>query len=189
MQAYCLESPFESNVPALGNATHEARYSSSLASSAVKMGDDRMRYFIFNTGGDWDSTTLFLNGEEYPATRLFIHLEAGRSDHGEPVKGGVQRGGEMEAFVLPQDPDMTEQAIFPGRIDLEFPLHKVTIENDTPTFALEMTRITLDGKDISDEITDIVINIDAVANEVEAYLTVFRPKLLGADEMATCNLL
>lgn len=148
-----------------------------------------MRYFIFNTGGDWDSTTLFLNGEEYPASRLFIQLESGRNGYGQPAKGGVQVGGQMEALVVPQDPSMNEQAIFPGRIDLEFPMHKVTIENDTPNFVVEMTRITLDGKDISDQITDLVINIDAPSNEASAYLTIFRPHLFGADEMATCNLL
>ncbi|AIE87969.1 hypothetical protein [Fimbriimonas ginsengisoli] len=148
-----------------------------------------MRYFIFNTGGDWDTTTLFLNGEEYPASRLFVRLETGRDAYGQPTRGGLQNGGQMEAFVLPQDGDAREQAIFPGRIDFEFPMHKITVENDTPNFTIEMTRIILDGKDVSDEVTDLSINIDAVANEVEAYLTLFKPHLFAASEMATYNLL
>src|SRR4051812_21960804 len=114
-----------------------------------------MRYFIFNTGGDWDSTTLFLNGEEYPASRLFLQLETGRDAYGQPRRGGLQNGGQMEAFILPQDQSLNEQAIFPGRIDLEFPMHKVTIENETPNFVIEMTRILLDGKDVSNEISDL----------------------------------
>lgn len=148
-----------------------------------------MRYFIFNTGGDWDSTTLFLNGEEYPAARLYLEIQTGRDYEGQPRKGGLQVGGDAQAFVLPQDPDGREEAIFPGRIDLEFPTHKVTIENDSPNFAIELTRVTLDGRDVSDELYELLVNIDATNNEVQAYLMLFKPHFLAADEMATYNLL
>lgn len=148
-----------------------------------------MRYFIFNTGGDWDSTQLFLNGDEFPATRLFIGLRTGRDDYGQPRKGGLNNGGDMEALVVPMDQGSYEQAIFPGRIDLEFPRHKVTIVNDSPMFAIELTRITLDGQDVSDEILEMEINIDAAANQASAYLSLFKPHLFAADEVATYNLL
>jgi len=148
-----------------------------------------MRYFIFSTGGDWDSTSLFLNGDNYPASRLYIGLQTQRDAYGNPVRGGVQNGAQIEAFVMPQDADAREQAIFPGRIDLEFPTHKVTISNDSPMFSAELTSITIDGREISDQILEMQINIDSVANEVSAYLMIYKPHTFAADEVATYNLL
>ncbi len=95
----------------------------------------------------------------------------------------------MQAYILPQDDDATEQAIFPGKIDLEFPTHKVTIENESPMFAVEMTTIWLDGQEVSGEITELQINIDAINNEVSAFLTLYRPHVFAADEVATYNLI
>jgi hypothetical protein len=148
-----------------------------------------MRYFIFNTGGDWDSTTLFLNGEEFLASKLFVDLQTGRDEFGNLVRGGLANGGQMQAYVVPQDDGAPEQAMFPGRIDFEFPTHRITIENESPMFAIEMTSVILDGQDVSNEVTEIQINIDAVNNEVSAYLTLYRPHVFAADEVATYTLL
>ena len=148
-----------------------------------------MRYFIFSTGGDWDSTTLFLNGTEFQASKLFIELQTGRDEFGNMVRGGLSNGGQMQAFVVPQEDGMPEQAIFPGRIDFEFPTHRVTIENQSPMFAIEMTTVILDGQDVSTEVTEIQINIDAVNDDVSAYLTLYRPHVFAADEVATYTLI
>ena len=148
-----------------------------------------MNYFIFNTGGDWDSTGLYLNGDEFPSDRLYLKFETGRDYDGNPRKGGVQNGGDAYCYVLPQKSGDGEYAVFPGRIDLEFPTHKVTIENQSPNFAIELTRVTLDGKEITDELLDIEIDVNAIENNVSAYLRLFKPKLFGADEIATYTLL
>lgn len=148
-----------------------------------------MNYFIFNTGGDWDSTSLYLNGEEFPANRLLIEAQTGRDYDGDPRRGGFRNGGDMTALVLPQQSGAGEWAIFPGKIDLEFPMHKVTIENQSPTFAIELTRVWLDNREVTEEVLDIGIDINAIDNQVSAFLTLFKPHLLGADEVATYNLL
>jgi hypothetical protein len=148
-----------------------------------------MNYFIFNTGGDWDTTSLYLNGEEFPADQLMIQIETGRDDYGEPRKGGLSNGGQATAFVMPQKVGEGEWALFPGKIDLEFPTHKVTIENQSPMFALELTRVWLDNEDVSDKLLDLTIDIDAVQNRATAYLTLFKPRFLGADEIATYTLI
>ena len=148
-----------------------------------------MNYFIFNTGGDWDTTSLYLNGEEFQANRLYLKFETGRDYDGEPRRGGLQNGGEATCYALPQQGGAGEWALFPGKIDLEFPTHKVTIENNNPTFAIEMTRVWLDGQEVSDELLDLEIDINAIDNQVTAYLTLFRPHLFGADEVATHTLL
>lgn len=147
-----------------------------------------MNYFIFQTEGSWETTTLFLNGEEFLASRLFIQCETGRDWDGDPVKGGLRNGGQMTAYVQPQDGGV-DYALFPGKIDLEFPTRKVTIENQSANFAIEFTRVYLDGQEISDELLDIQIDIDAINNNVTASLTVFRPRLFGADEVATYSLI
>ena len=94
-----------------------------------------MNYFIFNTGGDWDSTSLYLNGEEFPANRLYLRFETGGTREGDPRKGGLENGGQASCYALPQQSGAGEWAIlFPGKIDLEFPTHKVTIhERRRPT--------------------------------------------------------
>lgn len=148
-----------------------------------------MNYFIFSTGGDWDSTSLYLNGEEFPAQKLIIHFETGRNYDGEPRKGGLDNGGEATAFVLPEQTGAGEWAIFPGKIDLEFPTHRVTIENNSPTFAIELTKVRLDSEDVSHMLLDLSVEIDAIENRASAYLTLFKPRLLGADEIATYTLI
>ena len=147
-----------------------------------------MNYFIFNTGGDWDSTTLYRNGDEFLADRLFLSLETGRDEFGNPRRGGLENGGEMSAYALPQGQD-AEFALFPGKIDLEFPTHKVTIENNSPNFAIEFTRIWLDNVDVTLQMMELQVDINPVDNQVSAYLTLFKLKFLGADEVATYNLL
>jgi hypothetical protein len=148
-----------------------------------------MNYFIFNTGGDWDSTTLYNNGEEFASSKLFIELSTNRDLDGRPIRGGLSNGGSMTAYVLPQGDNPDEYAIFPGKIDIEVPTHKVTIENTSPQFAIEFTRVWLDGNEVTEQVTDIEINVDAVNNQVSGYITVFKPHFLAADEVATYNLL
>ncbi|HLK14022.1 MAG TPA: hypothetical protein VKT78_04390 [Fimbriimonadaceae bacterium] len=146
-------------------------------------------YFIFSTGGDWDSTTLYNNGDEYMADRLYIDLKAGRDDFGNFVRGGLVDGNaDATAMVVPQGTSQ-EVGIFPGKIDLEFPMHKVTVHNDTPQFAIEFTRVILDGADVTEQVVDFVTDIDAVNNNVQAYIMLYKPHFLAADEVATINLI
>jgi len=145
-------------------------------------------YFIFSTGGDWDSTTLYNNGEEYMADRLYIELKSGRDEFGDICRGGLSNGGDMVAYVIPQDSGR-EVGIFPGRIDLEFPLHKITLINETPNFAIEFTQVILDGQDVTNQIVDFTTNIDPINNDVQAYILLYKPHFLSADEVATINLL
>ena len=146
-------------------------------------------YFIFTTGGDWDSTTLYNNGDEYLADKLSIELKTARDDMGNPTRGGIANGGTMAAFVSPQNSNGQQEGIFPGKIELEFPLHKLTVVNDTPNFMIEATQILLDGADVTNQIIDLVIDIDAVNNDVQGYLLLYKHHVLGSDEIATLNLL
>ena len=148
-----------------------------------------MNYFIFSTGGDWDTTSLFLNGEEFPANKLFLKFETGRDFDGDPRRGGLENGGEATCFAVPQQAGAGEWAIFPGKIDLEFPTHRVTIENNSPTFAIENTKVLLDNEDVSHQLLDLEIEFDAIENRASAYLTLFKPHFFGADEVATYTLL
>jgi hypothetical protein len=143
---------------------------------------------IFRTGGDWDSTTLWFNGEELLANQLYVELHAGHDEYGEPADGGVGLGGDLTAFVRTQaDPDR-ELGVFPGRLEMLFPQHNVTIENTHPGFAFEFTRVWYNGHDVTDDVIELIVNVDAPNNEVRAYITVYRSHWIAADEIATYNI-
>jgi len=147
-----------------------------------------MNYFIFSTNGDWDSTTLYNNGQEFLANRLFVELHVVRDFDGTPLRGGIANGGNISAFAEPQD-GSSQYAIFPGKIDIEAPTHKISIENSSPQFTFEFTRIVLDNVDVTGEVVDIEINVDAVNNEVSGFIVLFKHHFLSADEVATYNIL
>lgn len=155
-----------------------SRYNSELVGS----------YTLFSTGGDWDSTSLFRDGQEFMAAQLFVSLQTPRDYDGQPIRGGLRNGGEMTAYATPQDTS-GDVAIFPGKIDLEFPTHKLTIENQTPNFAIEFTQVFLDERDITAEVIEIQINIDANSNQVEGFIVLYKPHFFGADEVATYTLI
>ncbi len=148
-----------------------------------------MNNVVFSTGGDWDSTTLHNNGAEVMAAQLFVELHAGRDEFGEPRHGGVGFGGEMTAIIRPQDDPNREIGIFPGRISLQFPGHQLIIENQNPAFAFEFTRVWLDGRDVSDHVLDVYVDINAVDNVVRAYTVLYKAHWFASDEVATINLL
>jgi hypothetical protein len=148
-----------------------------------------MNQVVFRTGGDWDSTTLHANGEEFFAAQLFVEVTAGRNEWGEPAAGGIYNGGTITAIVRPQDNPNDEIGIFPGRLELYFPAHTLVIENAHPGFAFEMTRVWFDGHDITDDVMDILVDVNAIDDSVRAYITVYRSRWLFRDEVATYNLL
>lgn len=144
---------------------------------------------VFSTGGDWDSTTLYNNGQEVMASQLFVEMHAGRDDFGNPNRGGVQDGGEIDAIVRPQDNPQTQLGIFPGRLEMNFPGHTLVVENTHPAFAFEFTRIWYNGVDVTNNLVDLLVNIDADQNIVQAYITLYKPHWLSADEVATYNII
>jgi hypothetical protein len=147
-----------------------------------------MNYFIFNTGGDWDSTTLYNNGEEFLADQLFLELQVNRDFDGNPLRGGVGNGGSITAYAQPQN-GAAQYAIFPGKVDFEMPAHKLTVVNATPQFAFEFTQVIFDNVDVTAEVVEIQVNIDAVNNEVSGYIVLYKPHFISADEVATYSLL
>ncbi len=148
-----------------------------------------MNNVVFNTGGDWDNTTLYNNGAEWLAAQLFVELHAGRNDFGDPDNGGVALGGEMTAIVRPQENPQEQIGIFPGRLEMNFPGHSLVMENTNPMFAFEFTRVWYNGQDVTNNILDVYVDINAVDNVVKAYVTIYKPHWLAADEVATFNIL
>ena len=147
-----------------------------------------MNNMVFSTLGDWDSTTLYNNGQEVLAAQLFVELVTGRNEFGEPTGGGIEWGGEITAIVRPQDNPDQEIGIFPGRLELNFPGHTIVIENGHPGFAFEFTRVWYNGRDVTNDLLDIYVDINAVDNIVKAYLTLYRDRFLLRDEVVTYNI-
>jgi hypothetical protein len=148
-----------------------------------------MNNLVFSTGGDWDSTTLFNDGQEVMAAQMYVELHAGRDIDGDLGSGGVSLGGDMTAIIRPQDNPQQEVGIFPGRLQMTFPGHELVIENTHPAFAFEFTQIWYQGHDVSNNVVDLLVDIDAVNNNVKAYITIYKPHWFGSDEVATYNIL
>jgi hypothetical protein len=49
--------------------------------------------------------------------------------------------------------------------------------------------VILDNVDVTSEVVDLEINIDAVNNEVSGFIVLFKHHFLSANEVATYNLL
>lgn len=148
-----------------------------------------MNNYVFSTGGDWDSTTLYNNGAEVLASQFYVELHAGRDAFNAPDRGGVYDGGEITAIVRPQDNPNVEMGIFPGRLEMNFPGHNIVMENTHPAFSFEFTRISYNGRDVTGNIVDLLVNINAMDNVVQAYITLYKPHWLTADEVATYTIL
>ena len=147
-----------------------------------------MNNLIFTTGGDWDSTTLYNDGQEVLATELFLELHSGRDMDGDPVSGGVSTGGQFEAFLRLQDEPDRQYPLFPGRIKFIFPGHELLVENLHPACLFELTRVWYNGQDVTNHVMDVYVDIDADENVVKAYVTLFRGHWFSSDEVATYNI-
>jgi hypothetical protein len=144
-----------------------------------------MNDLVFRTGGDWDSTTLFNNGYEVPAAQLFIELKAGRDEWNDPVSGGILEGADLTAYVRPQEDVNRPWDILPGRITLEFPGYHLILENYHPAVALENTRVVMNGDDITRQVIDLYVDLNAVDDVVSAYITVYKNHWFRRDEVIT----
>jgi len=148
-----------------------------------------MNDVVFKTGGDWDSTTLMNNGQEVPANRLFVEATAGRNDFGEADSGGVSLGGEMTGYIETQADPGNQLPIFPGRLVIRVPSHEVVVENQHPQFLFEVTQVWLDQQNVTNNLLDLHVEIDAVNNNVSGYITLYRSHFFSSDEVATITLL
>lgn len=143
----------------------------------------------FRTDGTWDSTTLHGNGYEISAAQLYIELRAGRDDWGDEVPGGIWEGADLTALIRPAEDPFSPFDIFPGRIMLEFPGYRIEMENNHPEVDMRHLRIWLNGEDITDRVVDLVVDINAVDDFVQAFVTVYKSRFILRDEIITHNII
>jgi NAD-dependent oxidoreductase involved in siderophore biosynthesis len=148
-----------------------------------------MNDMVFQTGGDWDSTTLFNNGTEVQAAQLFVELHAGRDDFGDPTTGGIWDGADLTAIVRPQEDPDTPFDILPGRLTLQFPEGVVVLENYHPMVELTATRVLFNNDDVTNRVVDLYVDINAADDVVKAFLTVYKPHWIRRDEVITYTFL
>lgn len=149
-----------------------------------------MRETFFQTGGDWDSTTLHLNGMEVPAEQLYIELRAGRDEwDGEPTGGGIRQGADLTAYVTPSEAPDAPMDLLPGRITCEFPGYTLIIENTHPEVFTDHTQVWLNGRDITRAVVDLLVDINAVEDDVRAYVSEYKDRFILRDELITHTIL
>ncbi len=148
-----------------------------------------MNDMVFHTQGDWDSTTLFNNGMEVAAAQLFVELRAGRDDFGNPMDGGIFEGADLSALVRPQEAPDDPFDVLPGRLTLEAPGHTIILENYHPHVELDQTRVWYNGEEVTERVVDLYVDINALDDVVQAFLTVYKPRWIRRDEVITYTLL
>jgi len=142
-----------------------------------------MNNLVFTTEGTWETTTLFNNGEEVLATRLFVSLRRARN-----WLGG-DRGGELTAYVCTQDYPDDEIGMFPGAFEVNVPRHKLNIVNRDPHFAFENTQVYYQEIEVTMQMAELYLEIDADQNIVQCYISLFQGHGIGSGNAETFTLL
>ena len=125
------------------------------------------------TYGSWDKTNLVNNGtEEVDAGRLLLRLTTDN-------RGGIKAGGEMHAYITPQDDPTAQYGIFPGRFELdvhstEFGDSNVVIENQNPTVDFDSTQVWFNQLDVTDQVYELFIEFDYPKDTASAYLKLLK---------------
>ncbi len=130
---------------------------------------------IFSTDGQWENTTLLVNGENVPFRAINVELVNAEENRGD---GGIDEGGDLTGlftYVAPGDDanDLnapTEEAtIFPGSfawngVGRQFRVELMDVTND-----FRSTRVFVDDIEITNDIVDFNFEIDMVADSVTAW--------------------
>ena len=142
-----------------------------------------MNSLVFATQGTWDTTTLFNNGEEVFATRLFVSLRRERGWIGN------DRGGDLTATVVLQDDPDEEVGIFPGSLEIQIPRNTVLIVNRDPHFAFESTQVYYQEIEVTMSVAEFYLEIDSDQNIVQCYISLFQGHGIGSGAAETFTLL
>ena len=142
-----------------------------------------MNSLVFATEGSWDSTTLFNNGEEVFASRLFVSLRRARGWLGN------DRGGDLTAYVCLQDSPSEEVGMFPGSFEIQIPRNNLLIINRDPHFAFENTQVFYQEVDVTISTAELYLEIDADQNIVQCYISLFQGHGIGSGDAETFTLL
>ncbi len=142
-----------------------------------------MNSLVFATEGTWDTTTLFNNGEEVLATRLFVSLRRKRG------WVGNDQGGELTATLTLQDDPDEELGIFPGSLEIQVPRNNILIVNRDPHFAFESTQIYYQEIEVTMSVAELYLEIDADENITQCYVSLFQGHGIGSGAAETFTLL
>ena len=142
-----------------------------------------MNSLVFATQGTWDTTTLFNNGEEVFATRLFVSLLRKRGWIGN------DQGGELTATVVLQDDPDEEVGIFPGSLEIQIPRNTVLIVNRDPHFAFESTQVYYQEIEVTMSVAEFYLEIDSDQNIVQCYMSLWQGHGIGSGNAETFTLL
>lgn len=148
-----------------------------------------MNDLTFQTGGDWPSTTLYDSGTEVPAAQLFVDLQAGRDEWNNPIRGGIFEGAALTAYVRPQDDPNAPIDALPGRLAMQFPGHTLVLENLHPLVELSATRVFYNNEDVTERVIDVYVDVNADDDVVKAFVTLYKPRWFGADEVITYTII
>jgi len=141
--------------------------------------------FMCDPNVGWDSIRVLSGSNPLEARHIHFSLTTFKDNRGD---GGIDEGGEITAFVsyVPKEVDMSQyrdnpldaptkkSGIFPGSIDFHVQgKPRLKIENLEPEFGSELgfpaTRVWMDGLEITEFISKIDIDIDAIKGTIRGW--------------------
>ncbi len=147
--------------------------------------DGRMKdeLFSFHKWGRLGQHSSHKQRDEGVCGTAFQHDETDQ-----PVAGGISLGGEIQAWLRPQDCLDDEIPIFPGSIRFTTPLGELVLENKSPDLDFADTLVFWNGVEITNNILDVRIDVNAVDNIVESEIKIYEPRILVEDEIHSVSL-
>ncbi|MFX8727433.1 hypothetical protein ABTM60_19085, partial [Acinetobacter baumannii] len=78
---------------------------------------------------------------------------------------------------------------FPGSLQIEVPRHKLNIVNRDPHFAFENTQVYYQEIEVTMQMAELYLEIDADQNIVQCYISLFQGHGIGSGNAETFTLL
>lgn len=129
-----------------------------------------MNNWKFHFGRTWDDTSLHDLSCNPPMLIEYVHHIYVRLKTYDEA-GGLDGGFDIDSFNRDQMNLALQAPLFPGIIEFDSAIGTpaLRLENPDPQGNPEYLRVFLEGIDISDNIREIYINVDADANIVDGW--------------------
>jgi hypothetical protein len=124
--------------------------------------------YRFETQGNWDTTFFTRDGQDLPASRLYLLIRLKPGD-----KYGNIGQGDLVCAYVPMDGPSDAIGLFPGTFEISVPGHEIVVRNESPSAQFEATRIEYQGLEMTSSVAEVYLEVDSnqdlVAGRISLY--------------------